>query len=94
MAQIHHDTQTIHLSNDLAPKSAHALMRADATGRVTDVVIAIVTQRHIDDATLGKMLQTFQLSIESKPILNAKHDAMATLLFIRIEVGRGTSYPD
>ena len=90
MAQIYHDAQTVHLCNDLATKSAHSLMGIAATGRVAYIVIAIVTQRHIDDSTLGKVLQTLQLPINGKAIFYTQHNAVATLLFVRIQVCRCT----
>ena len=90
MAQIHHDTQTVHLSNDLSTKGAHTLMSAAATSRVTDIIIAIVAQRHIDNTTLSKVLQMLQLSINGKAIFYTQHDTMTTLLFVRIQVSRRT----
>ena len=67
-------------------------MRMIATRRIADIVVAIMAQGHIDDTTLGKMLQTIQMTIECQTVLNAQHDTFAPLLLIGIEVGRRTSY--
>ena len=56
MAQVNHDAQTVHLADDLATEGADAIVCLTAASRVADVVVAIMAQRHIDNATLGKVI--------------------------------------
>ena len=48
---------------------------------------------HIDDATIGKVLQILQFAIEGDTILNAQHDALATSPFIFPQFCRCTGNP-
>ena len=56
MTQIYHDAETVHLMDYLFAKAAHAIVGVAATGAVADVVVAVVTERDLDDASLGKVL--------------------------------------
>ena len=71
MAEVYHNTQAVHLADDLTTESTNTIVRLTATGRVADVVVAIVAQRHIDNAALGKMLEVFYLAVQSQSVFNA-----------------------
>ena len=84
VAQVDHDSQTVHFADYLLSELAHAVVRITTLCRVADVIIAVMTERHIDDAALGKVLQVLQLPIQRQTILDAQHDALPTLALVRI----------
>ena len=63
VTHIDHDAQTVHLADDLTTKGTDTMMCLAATSRVADVIVAIVAERHINNAAFGKVLEVFQLSI-------------------------------
>ncbi len=61
---------------DLLTKSTEAMVCLAASCRVADIVVAIMTEGHVNNATLSEMVQVFHLSIQSMSVLDAKHDAL------------------
>ena len=78
MTQIDHNTQSVHLANHLLAKSAHATMGLRTTGRVADIIIAIMTKGDIHDATVLEMLDIVDVAIECQTILDTHHDTLAS----------------
>ena len=68
MTQVHHDTQAVHLANHLPTKLAQPVMGVAPTGRIANVIVAIVAQRHIDDAALCKVVEILKLSVERQAV--------------------------
>ena len=91
MAQVDHDAQAVHFADDLFAETAHTAVGGTAAGRVTDIIITIVAERHIDNAALGEVLQGLQLAVESQTVFDAKHDRFpaVALIFIQIAGGAG-----
>ena len=88
MAQVDHNAQTVHLAYDLFTETAHTAVGVTASGRVTKIVVTIMAERHIDNAALGKMLQVLQLAVEGQTVLNTKHDGLAAVALVLVEVAR------
>ena len=86
MAEVDHDAQAVHLADDLTTKGADTIMGMLATCAVADVVVAIVAQRHIDDATLGEVAQVVEAALEGMAILDAEHDALPALVLVQPQV--------
>ena len=61
-----------------------------ALGGVADVVVAIVTKSHVDDAAFREMSKVFYPSVQSQPVLDAQHDTLASLTLVGIQVCRGS----
>ena len=57
MTQVHEDAEPVHLQYDLTTKVAQTIMFSIATSRVADVVVAIMAERHIDNAAMFEFLQ-------------------------------------
>ena len=94
MAHVDEDAQTVHLPDDLFAKGADSSMGVLCLrGRVADVIVAVVAEGHIDDATIGKVLQVLDLAVEGDAVLDAQHDRLAALALVLPEVGRGACNP-
>ena len=63
-------------------------------GGITDIIITIMTERHIYDTTLGKMLEILQSPIDGDTVLDTQHDRLQALSFVLIEICWGTSDTD
>ena len=94
MTQIDHDAKTVHLTDDLFAETTHATVGVAAPGGVAYLIVAIVTERHIDDATLGEVLQVLQLSVECQSVLDAQHDRLTSIALVLIEVAWRTGNTD
>ena len=90
MAQVDHDAVEVHLLDDALAELAHAIVGVAPAGRVADVVIAIMTERDVDDAPLSEVLHIRQVVVQGQTILNAQHDALAALALVLVKVGGGT----
>ena len=86
MAHIDHDAQTVHLAHHLFAETAQAAVGVTAAGGVAEVVVAVMTERHIDDAALGEVLQVLQLTVEGQSVLDAEHDGLTAVAFVFVEV--------
>ena len=64
------------------------------TCAVADVVVAIVAQRHIDDATLGEVAQVVEAALEGMAVLYAEHDALSALVLVLPQVVGRTGNSD
>ncbi len=62
MTQIYHDAQAVHLLNHLLAKTAHTIMGIAAAGTIADIIITIMAERDINDATLGEMLHVTDIN--------------------------------
>ena len=79
MAHIDEDAQAVHLLDDLFTKGADTVMCLIALrGGVADVVVAIMAEGHIDDATIGKVLEVRDIMFEGDTILDTQHDTLET----------------
>ena len=94
MAEIDHDAQAIHFVDHLTPEETDAVMRLGALGRITDIVVAIMAKRHIDDATLCEVTQIDDAALDGCPVLDAQHDALTTSLLVGEEFVGGASDAD
>ena len=65
-------------------------MRLAPTCRVAKIVIAIVTERDIGHATLGKMLHVGQIVLQRQSIFYGEENRLASLPLVLIEIGRTT----
>lgn len=92
MTQINHDAVLIHLLNHLDTKLADTIMEAAATCRVANVIVTVVAKGDIDYSTLGKMLHILKSVLQCQTVFNSKHDAVAALPLVFVEVGRCASY--
>ena len=90
MAEVNHDAQSVHLSDDLPSEVADPMMRIAAPGRIADIVVTIMAERHIDDAPLCKVAELLQLTVQSQSVLDAQHDALPALPLVGIQVCRRT----
>ena len=86
MTHIHHDAQTVHLTDDLFTKLADAFVGIAASGRVTDIIVAIVTECDIDHTPLCEMLQICEVAFKRQSVLDAEHNALATLVLVHPEI--------
>ena len=55
-------------------------------GRVAQVVVAIVAEGDVDHATLGKMPDVAQVTLQGASVLYAQHDALLPVPLIDPEV--------
>ena len=69
-------------------------MGLTASCRVADVVVAIVAQRHVDDAPFGEVAQVFYLAVQGVTVLDAQHDALLAQVLVLPEVIRGSGNAD
>ena len=90
VAEVHHDAAAVHLTDGLLSKIAHAVMRLAPTCRVAKIVIAIMTERDIGHATLGKMLHVGQIVLQRQSIFYGEENRLASLPLVLIEIGRTT----
>ena len=67
MTQIYHDAQAVHLLNHLLAKTAHTIMGIAAAGTIADIIITIMAERDINDATLGEMLHVTDIVLQGEP---------------------------
>ena len=74
MTEVHHHAHTVHLLDDFLAQLADTSMFAVTFGRVADVVVAIVAERHIDHASLAEFLHIGDVLSDGIAILNAQHD--------------------
>ena len=86
MTEIHQDAQAVHLSDDLFAEVADAVVGVAASCGVADIVVAVVTKRHIDDAAVGEVLQVADVALQRQSVLDGEHDALASLALVAIEV--------
>ena len=75
MAQVHHHAHAVHLLHDFTPERAQSAVLLIATGRVADVVISIVAERHIDDSALTELPDEREVAPDSISVLNAHHQS-------------------
>ena len=94
MAQVNHYSQTVHFLDYLFSKCAHTIMCVVSTGRIADVIIAIMTESDIYYSSVGKMLHVLDVMIKSKTVLNAKHDTLLAQMLVGIQVGWCSCYAD
>ena len=90
MAQVHHDAQAVHLPDHLLAEAAHAIVGVATAGTVADVVVAIVAEGDVHDATLGEMLHVGQVVFQGQSVLYAEHDTLPALSLVTVKVGGGT----
>ena len=90
MTQIYHDAQAVHLLDDLLAKTAHTIVSIAATGTIANIIIPIMAERNIDDATLSKMLHVGKVVSKRQSVLYTEHDTLSSLPLVAIEVGRRT----
>ena len=74
--------------DDLLTKLTDAVVGVVATGRVADIIVAIVAEGDIDHTTFSEMLQVGDVAFKGQSVLDAKHDALATLVLVHPEVIR------
>lgn len=88
MAQIDHDTFTVHGINHLTTEVGETIVCVAAACRVADVVVAIVAERDIYNATLGEVAYVSKVVLESQSVFNAEEDRLTSVALILIQVGR------
>ena len=88
MAEVNHHTHTIHLFNDFRPKLTHTMMLVIASCRVTDVVVAIVAEGHINDTTFAESFHITDVLANRITILDTQHNGLLALLLQSPEVIR------
>ena len=87
MAHVDEDAQAVHLVDDLLAEGTDTAMGGVATGGgVADVVVAIVAEGHVDDATVVEVLQVLQLSVEGDAVFDAEHDGFEPPVLVDPEV--------
>ncbi len=65
-------------------------MGVAASGTVADVVVAIMTEGNIHNASLGEVLYIRKVVLQGQPILYAEHDALSTLALVAVKISRST----
>ena len=73
MTEVYHDAELVHACNDLTAEGAHAAPCLCAACRVADVVVAVVAQGGVDDASLGKMVNVVERVVKGLSVLYAQH---------------------
>ena len=53
-----------------------------AAGRVADVVVAVVAEGDIDDATVGKVAQMAEVVLDGETVFDARHDRFHPVLLV------------
>ena len=92
MAHINKHAQTVHLLDNLLAESTHTMMRVLCfRSRIANIVITIMTESHIYDTAIHKMLQILQLTVDSDTVLDTKHNALQALMLVHPEVARRVS---
>ena len=94
VTEIDKDTQTVHLADDLFTESTHTVVGIISTGRVADIVVAVMAEGDIHHTTIGKVLQVLELAFECQSVLNTQHDTLQSLVLMHPEVVRGTGNRD
>ena len=89
MAEVHHQSEAVHLADDLLAEAADAIVGVTAPAGVAQVVVAIMAQRDIDHAAFGKVPDVLELSAECQTVLDAQHDAFAAVALVLVEVAGG-----
>ena len=57
-----------------------------AFGRIADKVVTIMTQGHIHNATLSKVLQILYVILDGKTVFNTQKDALLACFFVTDDI--------
>ena len=57
-----------------------------AFGRIADKVVTIMTQGHIHNATLSKVLQILYVILDGKTVFNAQKDALLASFLVKEDI--------
>ena len=79
MTHIHKDALTVHLLYHFATEGTQSAMLCVAASRVADVIVAIVTERHIDNSTPFKMSEQTEVASDGITVLDASQDGLLPL---------------
>ena len=92
MTEVYHYAAAVHLLNDLLAKAAHSAMSVAAAGTVADVVVAVVTERDVDNAAPCEISYVGYVVVKRQSVLYAEHYGAASLALVFIQVGRRARY--
>ena len=77
MTKVDHQSQAVHLANDLRPEFRYAAVSIEsAARRVAYLIVSIMAQCDIHDATFGKVLHILQVIFYSQSVLNTNHNRL------------------
>ena len=89
MTHVYQYSQAVHLLNHLFAKRTHTMMGMLCfRSRIADIVITIMTECHIHNASIHKMLKILQLSIDGDTIFDTQHDTLQAHVFVHPQVVR------
>ena len=71
MAHVYEYSQAVHLCYDFASEGAEASVFCVAFGGVADVVVAVVTECHVDDAALFEVLEQAYISSDGISVFDS-----------------------
>ena len=89
MAEVNHHADTVHFGYDLFAELAHTAMFVVATGRVADVVVAVVAECHIDHTPLAEGFDIVDVVADGVAVFDAEHDGAFASAFESPEVVGG-----
>ena len=88
MTEVNHDTKSVHFVDYLLAESAHSAVSTRASGTVADGIVTVVAQCDISNTALCKVFYVCNVILNGQSVLYSKHDTLASLRFIQIEVVR------
>ena len=88
MAQVNHNAVEVHLLNHPLAEGTYAVVGIASLGAVANVVVTVVAECDIDNASLGEVFHVGCVVVQCQSVLDGQHHRLATLALINIEVGR------
>ena len=88
MTQIHKDAKPVHLLHNLSAEVAQASMFFVASSRVADVVVSVVTKRHIDYAAMFELFKQPYVFSYGITVLDTPENGLLALCFEAKDVAR------
>ena len=86
VTEVDHHAQSVHFAYHLLAKSTHTAMRLRASCTVANRVVAVVTQRDINDSALRKVGNVANIVFNSQPVFNAEHNAFLAHRLVFVEL--------
>ena len=87
VTHVHHHSQAVHLSYHLCAERRYTAVSVErATCRVAYLVVAIVTQSNVDDATVGKVLHVMQVVLYRQTVFYTDHQRFSSFALVAQQV--------
>ena len=88
VAEVYHNTVAVHFLDYFNAKLAHAAVKVAPSCRIADVVVAVMAQCDVRYTTLCEVFHVGKVTFQSQTVFNSKHNALASLSFVFVKVGR------